>query len=83
MPSQYMGYIQDIEAVDIYFSSSQQELQHNREERGLEQKLHTFPISKKDIVHMTISTVNQKREAQPSKGVRSITITKVHNKVEI
>ena len=62
MPSQYMGYIQDNEAVDINFSSSLQKLQHNRAERGLEQKLHTFPISQKYIIHMTISTVNQKEK---------------------
>ena len=36
--------------VDMSFCSNLKELQPQRAEWGLEQKLHTFPISNKDIV---------------------------------
>ena len=72
-----MGNIHDIVAVDIYFSSKLKELQPLRAEWGLEQKLHTFPISNKDIVPYDHIHREPKREAQPSKRVCSITITKV------
>ena len=72
-----MGYIQDIEFVDINFRTNLHELQHLRAEWGLEQKLHTFPINNKDIVPYDHIHRDPKREAQPSKRVRSITIMKV------
>ena len=75
-----MGYIHEVESKDINFRSNLKELQLNRAEWGQEQKLHTIPISNEDFVPYNHIHREPKRVAQPSKRVRSSTITWVHKK---